>query len=648
MRDTSGFFWLPFMIALPLVGSILNGLVLRSPYPRRSGVIATLFSAASFLVAVCLSNQLSVTKEPISFHCAWFSVGALHVKWGFVFDPLTSVMALIITGIGTLIHLYSIGYMADDRTPSRYFGYLNLFLFSMLTLVCADNLAVLFVGWEAVGLCSYLLIGYWYQDLAKSTAAIKAFIVNRIGDAGFLIGIFLLFQTFESLEFKTIAGVIAKSSDLSLYTLNLAALFLFVGAMGKSAQIPLYVWLPDAMAGPTPVSALIHAATMVTAGVYLVARMSFLYQVTQITSLFVASIGATTALLAASIATSQRDIKKVLAYSTISQLGLMFLGLGAGAYTGAIFHLMTHAFFKALLFLGAGSVIQRLGGEQDMCKMGGLRKKLPIPFFAFSVGWLAISGVPPLAGFFSKDTILHAALVHPTHGAIFGGLVLATSLLTAFYMTRVYALVFFGSPKTELNSQHHAQLHAQHHAHRSQSVMETALVCLAVGSAFSGFLGVPEGLHLMRNILGDFLAFPVPEPGEGIIGEFASMGIAIVASVLGMLAGLFFYATVHGPARRKSVAKTMAPFQLILSNKFWVDELYTLILIRPFEKTSGFLARVVDIRVIDALVLMPARAFRAGATLLGFFQLGMAQFYLWVMLAGGIVIFWYLLKGRGM
>lgn len=624
------------MILFPLAGSLVNGLIVRPTAPKRAGVIGTLASALSLACAAWLFWHLVDSKEVVKASFDWFSAGALKVRWGVMFDNLTAVMALVVTGIGTLIHVYSIGYMSEDKSPSRYFAYLNLFLFQMLCLVTADSLPVLFVGWEGVGLCSYLLIGYWYQDLNKSNAGMKAFIVNRIGDAGFLIGMFILFLVFQTLEFAPIRETIATGQP-NLRLLNLAAFFLFIGATGKSAQIPLFVWLPDAMAGPTPVSALIHAATMVTAGIYMVARLGFLFEVTATTSLGISIIGVSTALLAALIATSQRDIKKVLAYSTVSQLGLMVLALGQNAYIAALFHVFTHAFFKALLFLGAGSVIHALDGEQDICEMGGLKKHLPKTFFTFAIGTAAICGIPPLSGFFSKDTLLFSVLNGP-YGNVFWTLGSLASLLTAFYMTRLFALVFLGRFRgTE-----------KKHPHESPAAMTVPLIILAIGSAVVGFLGVPHGFHWLPPYFFEFLSQVVPllpEPEASAISEFGAMGIATFLAVLGSGIGLWMYSD---PSRSEKPAAKLGPVVAVLREKFYVDELYSLIIIRPFDRISSFLARVFDTVFIDGTVLLSSRLCRAAGTLVSVFQVGSAQFYLLVMLLGTLFVLWTTLKGGGL
>jgi NADH-quinone oxidoreductase subunit L len=627
------------MILLPLLGSALNGLIVRTSHAKRAGVIGTLFAAGSLVLAILLSLQVAhdPNQTPVTFTHDWFNVGGMSFEWGFRFDALTTVMALVVTGIGTIIHLYSIGYMAEDRSPSRFFAYLNLFLFSMLVLITGDNLVVLFVGWEGVGLCSYLLIGYWYNDIAKANAGMKAFIVNRVGDAGFLLGIFLCYQLFGTLEFQAIAQKLSGGTGgISASEINLAALFLFIGAMGKSAQIPLYIWLPDAMAGPTPVSALIHAATMVTAGVYLIARTGNLFSLANETSLFIAIIGGATALFAALIATSQRDIKKVLAYSTVSQLGLMFLALGTGSYLAAIFHLVTHAFFKALLFLGAGSVIHGLHEEQDIMNMGGLRTKMPWTFWTFAIAWLAICGIPPLAGFFSKDMILYGAInFNNPYSIVLWGLGSVASLLTAFYMTRLFVLVFLGSYRG----------HA--HPHESPAVMTIPLALLAVGSAFAGFLGLPEGFHLGPNVLHDWLSpllpAAAPEAHTGPLSEFGAMGIATGGAIVAVLLGFGIYSNL---GRVESLGNgALKPLRILFANKFYIDELYGIIFIRPFEFISSFLARVFDSRFIDATLLFPSRVCRASATALSLIQAGSAQSYLLILTLGGLAVLWALLKG---
>ncbi len=623
---------LVILLISPWIGSLVNGLLWRPQTAKRSGVIATAAAAISFGAAVCLWLSLLQGNEPASLSMRWIEVGDLSLDMGFSFDRLTAVMALFVTGIGTLIHLYSIGYMEHDKSPARYFAYLNLFLANMLILITATSLPVLFVGWEGVGLCSYLLIGFWFEDAEKAAAGMKAFIVNRIGDAGFLIGTFLLLTTFHTVDFSQMAKLMAQPDILSLVDiprLTLAAIFLFIGAMGKSAQIPLFVWLPDAMAGPTPVSALIHAATMVTAGIYLVLRMNFLYMVTPQASALIATMGTATALFGALVATSQRDIKKVLAYSTISQLGLIFMALGAGAYVAGLFHVVTHAFFKALLFLCAGSVIHALSGEQDIIKMGGLKRKLPLTFFAFTLGWAAICGLPPFSGFFSKDLILFSLIGEGgRRGWLLWGAASLTSVLTAFYMTRLYLLVFFGSPRGD------------HHPHESPSVMTVPLIVLGIGALIAGVLELPHLFH-WTPLLSHFLdaILPAHQEGDGPVTELAAMGIATSGAVVAIGLAWLIY------AKGKISEKTTNPLAIVLEGKFWIDEFYELVFVTPFRMVSGFLARVFDPKVVDGLFVGSARAARFGGTVLSFFQWGAVQFYLWVMAAGAVVLLWAFLRG---
>ncbi|MBD3335626.1 MAG: NADH-quinone oxidoreductase subunit L, partial [Candidatus Eisenbacteria bacterium] len=517
-----GSLWL--IAALPLFGSALVGLLAMASSHRRRGlpepIVGLLGCAgpiASFLIVGSIYlDFIGLPAGERWLHQVlyeWIVAGSVSVPVAFQMDTLSLTMLLFVTGVGSLIHVYSIGYMRGDRSFARYFAFLNLFMFSMILLVLGDSLLTLFVGWEGVGLCSYLLIGFWFEDPEKAAAGKKAFIVNRIGDLGFLLGIFLIFWTLSrhgaaSLQFRDIAA----HSDLFHGGLaTAAALLLFIGATGKSAQIPLYVWLPDAMAGPTPVSALIHAATMVTAGVYMVARMSFLYLQSPAAMLIVAGVGAVTAVYAATIAVTQNDIKKVLAYSTISQLGYMFLGVGLGAFAAGIFHVVTHAFFKAVLFLGAGSVIHALAGEQDMRRMGGLARKMPVTMLAFGAGFLALAGLPPFAGFFSKDEILWKTFsaAHPAWGfapKLLWLLGLVGAGLTAFYMMRAFVLTFLGRPRYDEHTRH---------AHESPPSMALPLVVLGIGSLAAGFLGTPAVLGLGPNHFHDWLAPVFAAGGHG-------------------------------------------------------------------------------------------------------------------------------------
>jgi NADH-quinone oxidoreductase subunit L len=468
----------------PLIGFIINGFFGKKISKGLSGGIASLSIFAAFIVSVLVFIELqgSSQKEYVVNVFSWINSGTLKIPFEFLVDPLSTVFLLIITGIGFLIHVYSIGYMHEDEGFARFFTYLNLFVFFMLLLVLGNNYLITFVGWEGVGLCSYLLIGFWFKNTAYNNAAKKAFIMNRIGDLGFLLGIILIFVTYGSISYSEIFD---RAGTAGIPTVTAIALLLFIGAIGKSAQLPLYTWLPDAMAGPTPVSALIHAATMVTAGIFMIVRSNVFYSISHVASETVAIVGVITALFAATIGLFQNDIKKILAYSTVSQLGLMFLGLGVGAYSSAVFHVTTHAFFKALLFLGAGSVIHAMGGEQDIRKMGGLKGKIKITFVTMLLGTIAISGIPPFSGFFSKDEILAHAY---EHNKLLWFLGMIASMLTAFYMFRLLFLTFFGKFRGT-----HAQ---EHHLHESPASMTVPLMILAALSVLGGLLGLPEFWHL--------------------------------------------------------------------------------------------------------------------------------------------------------
>ena len=565
---------------------------------------------------------------------------ALEVPFGFRLDPLSAVMILIVTGVGFLIHVYSIGYMAHDPGYARYFAYLNLFTAMMLTLVLADNFLVMFVGWEGVGLCSYLLIGFWYEDGEKAQAGRKAFITNRIGDFAFILGMLSILFLFHTLDFSKVMREIAAGGAPE-GILTTIALALFVGACGKSAQIPLYVWLPDAMAGPTPVSALIHAATMVTAGVYMVARCSVLYAAAPAALLVVAIVGAATALFAATIGLAQNDIKKVLAYSTVSQLGYMFLGLGVGAFSDAIFHLMTHAFFKALLFLGAGSVIHAMSNEQDLRKMGGLSRKLPWTYGTMLAGALAIAGVPGLSGFFSKDEILWRTWEagHPLLWAAGA----ATALLTAFYMFRLIYLAFHGTFRGTSEQ--------EHHLHESPASMVAPLVVLAALSVAGGWMGIPRSLGGFAGIPNTFEWWLAPAlavvggPGEGGASraadpmEYVLMLVAIGLAVLGILAARAFYR--RPSTLPSSAARAAGPLYPLVANKYWVDELYDATVLRAYYGAAA-LADAFDRWVIDGLVNAVAAFTELIGQILRLFQTGFARNYALLILIGAVVLVWAL------
>ena len=538
-------------------------------------------------------------------------------------------MLLIITGVGFLIHVYSVGYMSHNKAFARFFSYLNLFVFFMLILVLGSNYVLMFAGWEGVGLCSYLLIGFWFKNNEYNNAANKAFIMNRIGDLGFLLGIILMFITFGSVQFSDVfAG--AQSFPDNQATIVAITMLLFIGAMGKSAQIPLYTWLPDAMAGPTPVSALIHAATMVTAGIYMVVRSNILYSIAPSTLEFITVVGMATALFSATIALAQTDIKKVLAYSTLSQLGYMFVALGVGAYSTGLFHVTTHAFFKALLFLAAGSVIHAMSGEQDIRRMGGLRKKLPTTYLVFLVGTFAISGMPPFAGFFSKDEIL--AKAHLNNDFLFF-LLSVTSVITAVYMFRLLFLTFFGSFRGT-----HEQ---EHHLHESPAVMTVPLVILAVLSTFGGFLGLPS-VFSEHHLFGHYLA-PVlstastashAEPSHFF--EYSLMGISIVALAL------IIYLAYDRFAKKEKVPSLneseFSPLYRLLFNKYYVDELYDRIFVKPLYWLGDVLHKIIDLKVLDGAVNLVGKGVNKGSNVVRLAQEGSVGFYIFAMVLGVIVI----------
>lgn len=634
------------LLFAPLIGFLINGFRFRSKDYKVAGLIASGAILVSFLSAVVLFIQLAGMPEGsrvMTFHLFnWISVADFSANMAFTLDPLSMTMTLIITGVGFLIHLFSMGYMSHDERPAKYFSYLNFFVFNMLLLVLGSNLLVMFVGWEGVGLCSYLLIGFWFSDPAKSAAGMKAFITNRIGDAGFLIGIFILFGLFGTVNFSEIAlRVPIEPSLLWSSPITLACLFLFIGAMGKSAQIPLYVWLPDAMAGPTPVSALIHAATMVTAGVYMIIRLNPVFLAAPNAMMVVAIIGALTALMAASIGLVQNDIKKVLAYSTVSQLGYMFLAVGVGAFGAGLAHLMTHAFFKALMFLGSGSVIHAMHEEQDMRKMGGLKKHMPITHFTFVCGWLAIIGAPLFSGFFSKDEILWMAY-HSPRGHVFLWMIGAVAaVFTAFYMTRLMAMTFWGKSRVSSDV----------HPHESPAIMTVPLMVLAFLSVFAGWLVVPHGVSTIlpghpSNILEHWIA-PLMAPFEmdhgSLATEFTLMGLTLLLVILS--AGLAYYMYVKKPEVPEANAKKFQAVYQLLLNKYWVDEAYFKGLINPLIKLSRNLWSFWDVKVIDrATYFLSDRVKDAGGGL-KMVQSGNLQIYALYILIGLVAGLFYLMKG---
>jgi NADH-quinone oxidoreductase subunit L len=633
---TTSFPILGLMLLFPLSGFLFN-LFLGAKWGRGSvnlvgpGVIFSAFAIAliSFL-KLCTMPVGSVLNVTL-WH--WIYAGSFHANFTLQVYALSGLMTLIVTGVGALIHLYSTGYMAHDEDFARFFAYLNLFELSMLILVLANNLVLMFMGWEGVGLCSYLLISFWYTNPAFAYAGRKAFVANRVGDAGFLLGMFTIVAALGahglwSLDFAQIrdhTNLIAPS------TATLAALLLLVGAAGKSAQIPLYVWLPDAMAGPTPVSALIHAATMVTAGVYMIARLHFLFMMSPAAMEVVATIGAVTAIYAASIALVQPDIKKVLAYSTISQLGYMFLGVGVGAFSAGIFHVMTHAFFKALLFLCAGSVMHSLGGEQDMFKMGGLRKHLPITSTTMWIATIAIAAVPPFAGFFSKDLILESAYNSGHTGLWFLGIL--TAAMTSFYMFRLMFLTFHGDSRVEAEK--------AHHIHESPSSMTIPLMTLAGLSIVGGWIGLPEGL-LWGNKISGFLAPAVGEftpivHGSGLLLTGSSLGMAL----LGIALAYYFY--IVAPGMPYLLAYQLQSVYEVLLNKYYVDEFYNTIVTRPlFWISTIVLGGVVDSFMIDGLVNGAGLTVETGGQLSRRLETGNVQQYAFVYVLGvlGIVAYY--------
>ena len=591
---------------LPLLGAAING-IFGGGSPKNSiSIVALTSTTLSFLAALEAVREffsLSAADIPwIKSYFTWISAGSFRADFALQMDQLTVVMLLVVTGVGWLIHIYSTGYMHDDPGYRRFFAYLNLFMFFMLILILAANYLLMFVGWEGVGLCSYLLIGFFFLKQSATNAGNKAFWVNRIGDYGFLLGLLLIFRTFGSLDFATVlprAAAMPADPAGQIGTLTVIALLLFVGATGKSAQLPLYVWLPDAMEGPTPVSALIHAATMVTAGVYMVARSHTIFINAPTAMQVVAIIGCATALFAATIGLVQTDIKKVLAYSTVSQLGYMFLACGVGAFGAGIFHLMTHAFFKGLLFLAAGSVIHALGGEQDMRHMGGLQKKIPVTFWTMLMATLAIAGAPGFSGFFSKDEILNEALrVSP----ILGWLGVVTAGLTAFYMFRLLFLTFFGSPRYD---EHHV------HVHESPKNMTIPLIVLAILSVCGGWMAAPR-LAGGVNYFQQFLA-PVLSPGAELAATASSsaaggneilqalISAPVMAGLLGFLLAWWLY--VRSPEAPKKIAAALsAPYRL-LSGKYFIDELYLAVIVRPLVWISDkVLWHVVDEGAIDGAV----------------------------------------------
>jgi NADH-quinone oxidoreductase subunit L len=614
--------WLiPF---LPLLGFLINGLGRKQLSKTLSGIIGSGVILASFIISVWVFFNVKSGNTHVAHYFNFINIESLKIGFDFQVDQLSSLFLLIITGVGFLIHVYSTSYMheEDSKDFAKYFSFLNLFVFSMLLLVMGANYVIMFIGWEGVGLCSYLLIGYWFKNTSYNNAAKKAFIMNRIGDLGFLLAVFWLISKLGTADYHNVFDNISKLNKTDIVGITL---LLFVGATGKSAQIPLYTWLPDAMAGPTPVSALIHAATMVTAGIYMIARSNILYSAdaAEITRIIISIIGLATALLAASIALKQNDIKKVLAYSTVSQLGFMFLALGCGNYTAAVFHVMTHAFFKALLFLGSGSVIHAMGGEQDITKMGGLNKYMRITQLTFLIGCLAIAGCPPFSGFFSKDAILLSAF---EHNKVLWALAVFAAMMTTYYMFRLYFLTFSGKFRGT-----HDQ---EHHLHESPAAMTLPLIILAILAVIGGFVGVP---HLLggHNEIATFLQ-PVIPVHENVhaVSSTEEYTLMIGTTVAMLIAGLLAY--MHN---RNFVAKENKGIGKVLENKWYVDELYDSIIVKPIQSIAAFFNNVLEKKGIDGFVNGVGKAVNYGSRQVRLLQSGHVGSYVLLMVIGILILF---------
>ena len=619
------------IIALPLAGAVVlhfAGRYLREPL---SGWLASAAIGGSFVFAVAAAVPFFQGGEHAETLLLWEWMPAIGANLEILWDPLSALMVLIVTGVGTLIHVFAIGYMHGDERFHRFFTYMNLFAASMLTLVLAGNYAMLFLGWELVGLCSYLLIGFWFTKAAPPPAAKKAFVVNRIGDFGLMVGLMIVFTTFGTLSYS---GIFDRAgAELSTGLATAVGLLFLVGAAGKSAQIPLYVWLPDAMEGPTPVSALIHAATMVTAGVYLIARSAAIYELSTVAQVTVGTIGALTAIWAASIALAQRDIKKVLAYSTVSQLGYMFIAVGATAYVAGIFHLMTHAFFKALLFLGAGSVIHAMSDEQDMHKMGGLLKKMPVTAWTMAIATIAIAGIPPLAGFWSKDEILGSAFARGGWFSVLWVVGLITALLTAFYMTRQWVMVFLGEPRWDEGAD----------PHESPRVMTIPLIALAVLSAIGGLINTPFRLTLEHFLEPAFEMVTLQHPPEGVGMFLLLAGLSVLAGLAGAAAG---YMTYRQPMDNwRDFEHGFDPLWGTWEQAYRVDDFYGRVIVAPGRKTAEVAAFKVDLPVIDGAVNGVARVVRGVGDWARPLQTGFVRNYGALFLAGTVVIVIWLVAG---
>jgi NADH-quinone oxidoreductase subunit L len=599
-----------FILLLPLCGFILNGVIIPlglKGFGKTSVAAAasasTIPLAIAFVLGLIAFGQLGESSLLVNAY-PWLTIGNLSIDFALKIDRLSGLLVLIITGIGTLIHLFSASYLATEKGIGRYYAYLSLFCFSMLLLVLGNELPLLFFGWEGVGLCSYLLIGFWYTETEKANAGKKAFIANRVGDLGFLIGAFLLFKMIGSFNFDFMAAKFAEwktTGTFDHYLVTATCLALFVGATGKSAQIPLFVWLPDAMSGPTPVSALIHAATMVTAGVYMIARLNGLFDLAPDALTLIAYVGAFTALFAGTIAIAQKDIKKVLAYSTVSQLGFMFMACGVGAYQTAVFHLMTHAFFKALLFLGSGSVIHACHHEQDMTKMGGLKKYLPHTHLTMLIGSLAISGIPFFSGFFSKDEILYSAIALPGGHAPVFFIGVATAALTAIYTGRMMAMTFYGKERLDH--------HTKEHLHESPGLMLFPLYVLAGLAAVGGFFGVPhllgDYLGHMPHALSHWLEPVVPTRVLPLMAVKLPLHEAVVMIGSSLLAIVSFTLGILLFKNKQSITELvsgLAPIEKVLAHKYYIDELYQLVILGPIAKFSQICSEIIDRLGIDGAV----------------------------------------------
>lgn len=619
------------LLLAPFLGFLFNIFFGKTVGKTVSGIIGTATVAFSFAVTLCFFSKINIDQQPISVSLFdWIQISTFKVDFGFLLDQLSILWLLFVTGIGSLIHLYSISYMHDDENMHKFFAYLNLFVFFMITLVIGSNLLVLFIGWEGVGLCSYLLIGFWHKNQDFNDAAKKAFIMNRIGDLGLLIGIFIVGNLFSTLDYTTLKTAIATGTEVNGYWLSVAAFALFIGACGKSAQIPLYTWLPDAMAGPTPVSALIHAATMVTAGIFMITRLNFLFDVTPDVQNIIAIVGAVTALVSATIGLVQNDIKKVLAYSTVSQLGLMFLALGLGAYEVAVFHVITHAFFKACLFLGSGSVIHALHGEQDMRNMGGLKKVMPITYATMLVSSLAISGIPVFSGFFSKDEILLVAFHHNIPLWVIASV---ASVLTAFYMFRLMFLTFF--------KEFRGTAEQKQHLHESPALITFPLIVLGILASIGGIISLPG--HSWLNI---YLTPILPKLAHAAhhLGttEYILMGIAVLGGLVGI-----------GIAYSKYIKQNQVPaadeeitgFAKVLYHKYYVDEIYDYVFVKSINSLSKFFRDVIETSLSNLVFGLGKVTYE-----IGFqgkkLQSGSIGFYLFAFVLGlcGIITYLFLAK----